>query len=672
MTADLLMTGWRFHQAGDLPRAEEAYRRLVQQEPGNAQAWFLLGALCQARGDLAAALTSLEQALRLRPEYPEALHHQGIVFIKQKRFAEAMSCFQRALQLEPRNVEIQTNLALVLAHQGQHAEAVSRLQAALAVQPDYARAQTQLQTIQAQQAAAEGSAYLERKQFAEAADRFRQVLRLRPESAEAHRDLGRALACQGQLDEAIASYQQALRLRPDFAEAHHHVGVLLRQQKRFTEAEASIRAAVRLRPDLPELHDLLAETLLDQKRPAEAEASCRAALQLRPEMTEAHNNLGRALLEQDRLTEAMACFERALQLLPDFAQAHNNRAVALWQLERFEEAFAGNARALQLQPDFADPHANTGMLWLLLGDFEKGWPEYEWRWQRPDCPSRSFTQPRWDGSSLAGRTILLYAEQGLGDTIQFARYPRLLKEQGGTVIVECQRALLPLLARCLGIDRLVSRGEPLPPHDVRAPLLSVPYHLGTRLDTIPASVPYLEADPALVERWRQQLAALPGFKIGINWQGNPQFRLDRQRSFPLEEFAPLAAVRGVQLVSLQHGPAAEQLRAVAGRWPITDLGGRLDEEAGPFMDRAAVMKGLDLVVTSDTSIAHLAGALGVPVWVALGKVPYWCYLMEREDCPWYPTMRLFRQEQRGDWASVFRRIALAVQRLTGERRTSAP
>jgi hypothetical protein len=188
------------------------------------------------------------------------------------------------------------------------------------------------------------------------------------------------------------------------------------------------------------------------------------------------------------------------------------------------------------------------------------------------------------------------------------------------------------------------------------------------VETIPAPVPYLAADPALVEHWRRELAAFPGFKIGINWQGNPNYQHDRHRSLPLREFAPLAALPGVQLVSLQHGPASEQVRAVADQWPITDLGGRLDEQAGPFMDRAAVMKNLDLVVTSDTSIPHLAGALGVPVWVALGKVPYWCFLLGREDCPWYPTMRLFRQERSGNWGPVFERIAQAVQ----QRRCSEP
>jgi hypothetical protein len=360
-----------------------------------------------------------------------------------------------------------------------------------------------------------------------------------------------------------------------------------------------------------------------------------------------------------------------VQLRPELAQAHHNLGVALGQLGSFTDALASLASALRTEPDNAKVHRDAALTWLLLGDYEKGWREHEWRWQLPSAPyfpPRVFAQPRWDGSFLAGQTILLYTEQGFGDTFQFIRFARLLKEQGATVVVECRRALLRMLANCPGIDQLVAQGEPLPPYNVHAPLKSVPYHLGTRLESIPAVVPYLSADPVLVDLWRRELAALSGFKVGINWQGNPQFHFDQQRSIALLEFAPLAAVPGVQLVSLQHGPAAVQLRAVAGQWPITDLGGHLDEQAGPFMDRAAVMKNLDLIVTSDTSIVHLAGALGVPVWVALGRVPYWCFVRDGEHTPWYPTMRLFRQERRGDWGPLFERIAHALK----QRRSSDP
>jgi tetratricopeptide (TPR) repeat protein len=634
---DLLAAAWRFHQAGDLPRAEQAYRQFVEQEPGNAQGWYLLGALCQARGDLVAATTHLEQALRLRPAFAEALNQRGAVLAQQGRLAEAADYFRQALRHQPGQAEMQTNLALALLQQGHHAEAVALLQAVLDKQPEHARAQQYLGAALAQQAA-----------------------RGLP-SSEAYYRLATALAGQRQLEEAGACFRQALRQRPGWAEASNSLGKVFRDQKRPAEAEACYREALQFQPDLAEAHYNLGVCLLEQRRPAEAEQSCRAAVRLLPEAAAAHNTLGVALLEQQRPEEALACFERAVQLQPGSSEAQNNRGNALWQLGRLEEALASYAQALQIQPDYAEVHRNVALIRLLLGDFDQGWAEFEWRWQLPINRSRSFTRPRWDGSSLTGRTILLYAEQGLGDTIQFIRYARLVKALGATVIVECQRPLLRLLARCPDIDRLVAQGDPLPAHDVCAPLLSLPYHFGTRLNTIPANVPYLEADPALVEQWRRELAALSGFKIGINWQGNAQYQHDKQRSLPLREFAPLAALPGVQLLSLQKGPGSEQLAAVAGQWPVTDLGARLDEAAGAFMDTAAVMKGLDLVVTSDTAIPHLAGALGVPVWVALAKVPDWRFLLEREDSPWYPSMRLFRQERAGEWGAVFERIAQAVR-----------
>jgi hypothetical protein len=272
-------------------------------------------------------------------------------------------------------------------------------------------------------------------------------------------------------------------------------------------------------------------------------------------------------------------------------------------------------------------------------------------------PSRNFPQPQWDGSPLEGRTILIHAEQGLGDTIQFIRYAPLVKRRGGTVIVECQPVLSQLLAGCPGIDRLIAQGSPLPAFDVHVPLLSLPRIFGTTLADVPAEVPYLFADAALIERWRDELAGVPGVKIGIAWQGNTRFPADCMRSIPLTHFAPLAQVDGVRLFSLQKGPGREQLAATAAYLPVIDLADRLDEKAGGFMDTAAVVKNLDLIITSDTAIAHLAGALGVPVWVGLALGADWRYLLGREDSPWYPTMRLFRQTRLGDWDGVFERIA---------------
>ena len=294
-----------------------------------------------------------------------------------------------------------------------------------------------------------------------------------------------------------------------------------------------------------------------------------------------------------------------------------------------------------------------------MGRFEQGWAGYEWRWKCKEFGSLPpFQPPLWDGSFLDGRTILVHAEQGLGDTLQFIRYVPSLHQRGGRVILMCQPPLVRLLTRSPGIERLLAHGDPVPEFDVHTPLLSLPRLLGTTLESVPADVPYLEAEPQLVEAWRHRLGSYPGFKVGIVWQGNPKFRLDRLRSIPLAQFAPLARVPGVHQFSLQKGPGAEQLAAVTDRFPVTDLGRRLDD----FMDTAAVLKNLDLVISVDTAIAHLAGALGIPVWVALPFAPDWRWLMGREDSPWYPTMRLFRQTRPGQWEDVFHHIAEALQR----------
>jgi hypothetical protein len=304
------------------------------------------------------------------------------------------------------------------------------------------------------------------------------------------------------------------------------------------------------------------------------------------------------------------------------------------------------------------------LAWLLMGNFEQGWREYEWRWKCEDWPPAmaSLAPPFWDGSPVEGKTILLHPEQGLGDILQFIRYAALAKQRGANVLVGCPRQLYKLLRGCRGIDQLIL-DVPLPAFHAHAPLLSLPKIFGTTLATVPATVPYLFADAELTAHWRQELNRFAAFKIGISWQGNPKYRGDAFRSIPLVNFEPLARLVGVRLFSLQKGPGIEQLGTVANRFPVTDLGTNLDEAAGAFTDTAAIMKNLDLVVTSDTALAHLAGALGVPVWVGLPKVANWRWLLDREDSPWYPTMRLFRQEEHGNWQQVFERMASEVKKM---------
>jgi hypothetical protein len=295
----------------------------------------------------------------------------------------------------------------------------------------------------------------------------------------------------------------------------------------------------------------------------------------------------------------------------------------------------------------------------MLGDYERGWVEWEWRWKGTDF-ARQMVKPVWDGGPLKGRTILLVAEQGLGDTLQFVRYAALVKERGGTVIVACQKALLPLLESCAGIDHLAPHDDIRLDFDVFAPFMSLPRILGTTLETVPATIPYLHARPELVEFWRQELRPLGRFLVGVAWQGSPKYGRDHLRSFRLAEFEPLASLPGVTLISLQKGPGAEQVRDASDRFPIVDLTDRIDCETWAFVDTAAIVKNLDLVIGCDSSLVHLAGALGAPVWVAQRFCSEWRWMQKRDDSPWYPTARLFRQTRPGDWKGVFARMAGAL------------
>ncbi len=387
-----------------------------------------------------------------------------------------------------------------------------------------------------------------------------------------------------------------------------------------------------------------------------AAASYREALRLNPGSSDALVNLGNVCAGRQQWDEAVGHFRQALGLQPEHANALKNLAVTLLDQGQSAEAEQVFRQMLDVHPDSPEAHLGLASCYLLRGDFERGWPEYEWRWRTPEFGSLP-NLSRWEGQPLAGRSLLLLAEQGLGDTIQFIRYARPLKQRGARVVLACPPALARLLARSPDLDELFVRGpaEDLPRCDYYLPLLSAPGALGTGASTIPCTVPYLSADPELAAHWRRELAGIEGLKIGIAWQGSREFRQDRWRSIPLARFSPLAELPGVRLVSLQKGFGSEQLAEVD--FPVLDLGDRLDEAAGPLMDTAAIMSNLDLIVTSDTAIAHLAGALAVPVWVALPRSPNWRWLLERDDSPWYPTMRLYRQTVLGDWEQVFRRIA---------------
>jgi Flp pilus assembly protein TadD len=496
---------------------------------------------------------------------------------------------------------------------------------------------------------------------------YRQILQVDPWQLEVYMHLATLYRQRGQLDEAVTTLQALLRLRPDSFQAQTNLGTLYRERGQLDEAIASYQQALRINPGFAQAHNNLGVALANRGRYDEALASYRAALRLSPNFAEVHGNLGNLLRERGEFDEAIGCYDQALRLNPGFVKAHNNRGMALLELARAEEALASFERALQLQPDFAEAHMNRGVALLLLGRLAEAWPEYEWRMRCKGYPEVPLALPHWDGSDLKGKTILLTSEQGLGDTIQFIRYAALVKERGATVVATCPLLLLPLLASSpdTGVDELVPKVAGVASlAAVQVLLPSLPGIFKTTVDTVPARVPYLSADPARVDFWHRDLAAYRGLKIGIAWKGSAANPRDRWRTVPLTQFAPLGRLEGIHLFSLQVGPGREEIDALAARFAVTDLGGRIDTSS--FADTAAVVKNLDLIVTVDTALAHLAGALAVPVWVALPFASDWRWMQHREDSPWYPTMRLFRKRQRGDWDEVFERIAEELGKLVSK------
>ena len=436
--------------------------------------------------------------------------------------------------------------------------------------------------------------------------------------------MGLALDAMGRIPEGEAAYRKALAITPTFAEAITNLAVNLNTQKRYEDSLQMHQAAIRTDPNY----------------------------------AIGWNNYGVTLENVGQLEEAIAAYLRATQLNPRQAESYHNAGVPLIKLNRAQEAKDNWRKAIALRPDYADPHFNLGLALLLEGDMEQGWAEHEWRWKVSTlAPSRGFPQPQWDGSPLNGQTILLHAEQGFGDTIQFIRYAPMVAARGGRVIVECQAEVLPLARSMTGVSEFVATGSPLPHFDLQIPFLSLGHAFKTTLANVPADVPYLYVDDERRRIWRERVAGDRKFKIGLIWQGRPSHKDDKNRSMRLADLAPIAAIPGVSVYSLQKGLGVDQL--ADSPFAITDLTADLKD----FADTGALAEALDLVIGVDTSVVQLAGALGRPVWTLLPFAPDWRWLMDRADTPWYPTMRLFRQKARLDWASVVGQVAAEIPPL---------
>lgn len=529
----------------------------------------------------------------------------------------------------------------------------------------------------------------------EAVRLMRQALAIDPSQASVHSNLGHALVASGALDDAIASFERAGAISPGDPGAPFHRGLALLARGRAAEALESFDRTLVLKPGDPAVLCNRGNALQALKRHAEALACYDAAIAAAPGLAEAFSNRGNALRDLGRSGEAVQSFDKALALNPAFPGALNGRGIALRDLGRSEEALRSYERAIALDPAFADAMCNQGNVlqdlgrydeamrcygsaraavpdhaasqWneslcrLLLGDFERGWSQYEWRWKTEQLNAvRDFPQPRWTGKEdLTGKTVLLHAEQGFGDTLHFCRYAGKVASRGARVVFEVQAPLKTLAESLEGVSKVVARGEPLPRFDFHCPLVSLPLAFGTRLETIPWDGAYLRSDPVRVDRWRNRLgpASLP--RVGLVWSGSGGLRNDVARGIPLSKFASLASGKG-QFISLQK-QLSDSDRLLIERGGIIRT---CDEYLVDFAETAALVELMDVVVTIDTAVAHLAGAMGKRVWILLPHAPTWRWLLGREDSPWYPTARLFRDAKEGGWDSALKRARRELDRLT--------
>ncbi len=646
--------GRALHQAGRLDEARRIYEAVLDADPAHFQALHLLGVGSIQSGDLARGAELIERALEIQPDDAAALGNLATALNGLGRHEQALGCCDRAIALQPLDAAAHGNRGAALHALGRPAEALHSYDQAAALRPDQAKAHFN-----------RGVVLYALGRPAEAVDAHRRAAALQPAMADAHRNAGRALRDLGRGDEALDAYDAALALRPADAELHAARGNVLCDLERPAQALEAYDRAIALKPDYADAWGNRMVALRDLRRPGEALESCERAIALEPGNAQAHNKRGSALYEFQRLDEALLSFAQAIALDPDDAQTHLNRAIILGQQRRFDEAMAAFDRALALEPDDPEAHFHQAMCCLTLGKDAEGWRQYEWRWRTRqfEAAVRDFPMPLWlGGESLEGRTLLVHAEQGLGDALQFCRYVPALADRGAKVVFEVYPALTRLMEQLPGATEVVRRGSPPPACDFHVPLMSLPLALGAQAHE--HAEPYLSADPADAEAWARRLGGIDGVRVGLCWAGGARpdqpiaHAIDLRRSLPLSAFRPLADLPGLRFVNLQMGPPAVEL-AAARDWPgqpIADFTQHLKD----FADTAALVANLDLVIACDTSTAHLAGALGKPVWILNRFDSCWRWGHGREDSPWYPTVRLFTQAAPGDWAGVMQVVKAAL------------
>ncbi len=649
--AGVLNAAVQLAASGRLDEAARALESAGRPLLSHPVAQNVLGSIRLDQGRARDALKAFDRALKTAPRFPEAHCNRGVALQALGRERDALAACETALRLRPGYAKAHFNRGNVLKALGRTEEAVAAYGAALKAEPGFAEAHLN-----------RGSARLDLGSPLEALADFNQALARRAGYLDAQIGRASALRALGRFEEAASAVAAILAAHPGQADALLVRCQILLATEQFTEALVAVEAHLESRPESAEGEAARALVLWRLKRVEAALDAASTAMRIAPDNLNAITTRAVVLGELGRFAEQQVMLDKAAKLGADDAQFHRARAIAHYARGDSAGALAAYDAALARDPGDAVLRYDASHVALSMGDFARGWRDHEARLKTLEFLPRAFTQvaPAWQGEDIAGKKLLVFCEQGLGDTLQFVRYLPLVRESGAEITFILAPALANLLRPTLeGIaiaDRLGLRAG----FAHQSGLMSLPHVFATRLETIPASVPYVFADPALVDKWRGRLGG-DGFKIGIVWQGNPAFRGDRLRSAPLAHYAPLARIPGVRLISLQAVHGLDQLDALPAGMTVEQLGPEITDNSDGLTEIAAVMANLDLIVCSDTAAAHLAGALGRPTWVALSFRPDWRWLEGRADSPWYPTMRLFRQPAHGDWGAVFAEMAAALR-----------
>ncbi|MGA2582087.1 MAG: tetratricopeptide repeat protein [Tepidisphaeraceae bacterium] len=640
-----------YHNTGRLAEAERLLRELTAQSPYLADGMNQLAIVLCKLGKFSESRAFMNRAIACNPSNPEYKNNMGMILATMGKHGEAIASYRDAISSHPEYAEAHMNLGNAQMALGRLDEAVASYRWALTLRPDFPHALSNL-----------AQALTEQGKIAEAIELCQKAMRLMPNFPQAQQNLANALLKDQQWDEAIAACQRALALQPNFPEAYNTLGNALMAKDLIEPALGAFGRAISMRPTYNEAFVNLGNALRKSNRPAEAEVMLRYAIAQKPDVPEAYSTLGVVLFGQDRYAEAIAAFRKALSLRPaDFDSIAPLLASALSRNGNYDECIAVCKQAIERVPESPLAHFHLGMTLLRLGDFKNGWKEYEWRIPAKVLPLRryDYPQPRWTGEELGGKTILIYTEQGFGDTIQFARYLPLVARRGGKIIVQCESGHFGPLERLLqaveGVQSVVSIDTPDVQFDVYCSIVSLP----SILDIEIPSEPFISADAELVEQFRNLMPNDQRIKIGLVWAGASKNPEDDIRSTSLSAMAPLAQSGDFWFCSLQKGDAAAEAKNPPKGMNLVDFSDRIND----FADTAAIIANLDLVISVDTAVAHLAGAMGKPVWLLIQVASDWRWMLNRDDSPWYPSMRIFRQNKLKDWQTPIGRLSESLRQF---------